>query len=84
MCGDAADKGFQSLRLLEFGETVHKELGPTTCSTWIDFDLTDERVVGFAVTTSDYNYSSTITNIRAIAPIVDCPDCANTTPFINT
>ena len=45
----------------------------------------NQRVVGFSVVTSDYdNDGSTITNIRNIVPIVDCPYCENTTPIINT
>ena len=83
VCGDSAS-GFLSLRFLEIGETIPKEVGPT-CTDWIDFALKSERVVGFAVTTSDYdNGGETITNIRAIAPMVDCPDCEYTTPIIDT
>ena len=47
--------------------------------------MTNERLLGFNVETSDYAYGDgTITNIRTISPIVDCPKCDNSIPIINT
>ena len=47
--------------------------------------MTNERLVGFNIVTSDYAYGSgTIHNIRSITPLVDCPKCENSSPIINT
>ena len=79
-CGDSSGPdGFEGFRVLEYSEAAQRELVTGDCSSWFDLPIVEKRIVGFDVTTSDYEYNGqTITNIRTIAPIVDCIECSST------
>ena len=61
-------KGF---RFLEYGSSDPVELSASCSGTWDTYDLAANRLIGFRVEATDES-------IKAVQPIVDCPDCSET------
>ena len=85
ICGDSSGPhGFEGFSVLEYSEPAVREIVTNDCSDWFTLPIFEKRIVGFDVTTSDYEYEGqTITNIRTIAPIVDCIECTTTNCIVN-
>ena len=85
LCGDSSGPdGFEGFRVLEYSEAAQRGIVTDDCADWFLLPIVEKRIVGFDVTTSDYEYNGqTITNIRTIAPIVDCIECINTECVLN-
>jgi hypothetical protein len=73
---------FEGFSFLEYGATKKKSLA-AGCprKDYVAFDLTRSRLIGFRVIISDYQQGQQ--NIRAICPLLDTPDCAETELYLS-
>ena len=56
-CGDSSGPdGFEGFRVLEYSEAAQRELNTGDCDDWFDLPIVEKRIVGFDVTTSDFEY----------------------------